>query len=238
MCDPVSASVALLAASAGANYLGNKAVERKQNSYQGWENARQSGYMDQIMNTVGTQTNKFAEPQFAQDLASKRQGLTDAFTQAISENNKFMPGAGVLTGPKIVADDATKQLDKSNTYTSQQAAARGALESLGSLLSDRNIDLARSAGQTRTIGNFMQGSANILPLEMQAANSAGDKHRLVADLFQAAGSAGLQSGLATPAGPSAGGIGSTAIPGATGAGGWSAKPLTAKQMAAKGITFR
>lgn len=225
MCDPVSASVALLAASAGANYLGNKAVSRKQASYQGWENARQAGFQDQVMQNVGKETDKFGKD-FTTDLNAKRQGMTDAFTQAISQNQQFMPGAGVLTQPKVVTDDATAKLDKSNAFTGNQANARAALESLGSLLSDRNITLAQSGSKNRTIGNFMQGSANILPLEMDAASHAGDKHRLVADLFQAAGSAGLQSGLAAPAG---GTFGATPLTGKA--------PMTAARAKQLGITW-
>jgi len=200
MCDPASlTAAALIAGSVGANYLGNKAVARKQASLQGWENARQANWQDQIGNLVTTEASKFGGDQFTGDLEAKRAKISTSLKDAISANTDFLPAAGALEAPKIIMDDANKRLQKSTDYATSQADARANVMSLGDLMGDRGVDLGRSAGQVNTIGNFMQGSANVLPLEMQGAQSVGANHRLVADILQAAGSAAMTKALAAPA---------------------------------------
>lgn len=216
MCDPtggILTTALLLGGSAGMNYLGNKAVDRKSASVQGWENNRQAAWQQQAGQLVEGQASKFAGDKFSGDLTAKRDQLANAFKEAISSNTSFLPATGVLQAPKIVSDDANARIAESTADSTAQGNARATLESLGSLMNDRNIDLSRNGNEVRTIGNFMQGSANVLPLEMQAAQGAGRNHRLIADILQAAGTATMGGALKAPAATSIKSMPSVAAPG-------------------------
>lgn len=95
----------------------------------------------------------------------------------------------------VVTREIAKKADQASAFTGQQARALGGLRSFGDLLGDIGTQQARDAGQVGQINSFKQGSANMLPLELDAANQRGGGLRLLGDILGGVGGIGTTAAL-------------------------------------------
>lgn len=102
-----------------------------------------------------------------------------------------MPQSG---SPLIVQEDA-KQGAKENAFVSQQGNALGALRAFGDVLGTASRGQARDASAIGQVNNFKTGSSNVLPLELDAAQSAGAGAQTFGDILGLGGSLLTAKGL-------------------------------------------
>lgn len=95
----------------------------------------------------------------------------------------------------IVNAEIKKQQGKSAAYGKQQDESLGQLRSFGDLMGGIGRLQARDASQIGILGDFKRNSANVLPLELDAANSAGNDLKLFGDIMGGLGSIGVSAGL-------------------------------------------
>jgi hypothetical protein len=83
--------------------------------------------------------------------------------------------------------DLASLFNGSDGTMSTKQFAGADMKTLADLFNQNQTKLQESAWDTNRIGNAALQSASILPLELQAANSAGDKYSTLAGLFNGAG---------------------------------------------------
>lgn len=99
------------------------------------------------------------------------------------------------SGSNVVIQEEQKQRDKADAYGNQQGAALGNLRSFGDLLGGIGRAQSRDAGEIGQIGGFKRGSSNVLPFELEGANSAGAGAQMFGDILGLAGSVAMAKGL-------------------------------------------
>ncbi len=137
---------------------------------------------------------------FQDDQAAKSTELGDYFAdqkiEAASADAAATEGQGVIpTGSNVTVAEESKQRGKADAYGGRQARALGNLRAFGDVLAEDSRQQARNASEVGQIGGFKRGSANVLPLELEAANSAGAKAQMFGDILNLGGSLALNKGL-------------------------------------------
>lgn len=181
-------------------------VEDERMQYINAENARQNAFRQKAREAydpalagqgVDKQKEKLSEE--AADLEQKYSRNVKAFDPATS----YLPGQGKS---EVVAGAVQRGQNTAAAGALDEAKRRAALDAYIDLNLRNKVDLERSSQEIDMFGNFAQGSSGVVPLELAAANHAGDgKMRLgqiLSGLGQAAGTA-----AAFGAGPSWGDVG-------------------------------
>lgn len=198
MCDPLSiAGIVMTAGSTIANTIAANKVDKARADAMAAERIRQ-GRLDQenaaLNETARDRYTDFGSKQ--EDSASK---LSDYFTEneaAAAQNDQQAVDAMLPTsGSEITVQEANKQSGLAKAFTDQQGQALGKLRSFGDVLGGIGREQARDAGSIGQINSFKRASSGIVPLELEAANSAGNGMKLFGDILGAGGSLALNSGL-------------------------------------------
>lgn len=220
---------------------------RARNNRVAAERARQDDFAEKAaaQNAAARDRYRDAEAQ-QQTKASELQAL---FRDAPTTANGALADANVSAAsvlPSATSDvlvrEQGKQQAATEAFTGQQADARARLRSLGDLFGDLGTATARDAGYIGQTNAARQGSASVLPYELEAANQKGAGLRLLGDVLKgfgsialtggAAGFGGFGSSLAGVGGGSAaaGGAAAATLPaagagGVGGMGGFGAAPI-------------
>lgn len=219
MCYPlIIAGVAMTAASIYANAKANEAIAKKRDEAMGAELERQKGYRSEA-----AAVNDQSQARY-QDFSGQQQQKAQSIGDYLAAQAKSLPAdAPTEVAPDsaniLVKTETAKQLGKAKAYGDQQDRALGNLRAFGDLLGGISREQAGDAAQLGTIGSFMKGSNAILPLELDAANSAGSGWKTAGTVLGAGGSLLTSAGIGG-AGPSWGSLfGSSfgTVPGAVGA---------------------
>lgn len=170
------------------------------------ERIRQQGYQRETDAVNATAQNRYTD--FGDKQAKTGKKLGDYFAQ---DNGK--PPAAPADGPtgdlpssasNVITQETSKQLGKAKAYTDNQGAALGQLRAFGDVLGDTSRLQARDAGTIGQIGGFERGSSNVLPFELEAANSKGSGLKMLGDILGGVGSMATGYGLShNVAGPAA-----------------------------------
>ena len=206
MCDPVSISLAMTAAGSAAQAAGQSKARKAMDDARQAERIRQQGLQAGSNSLVSESlANASAESQ------NQQQGkATDARKAAYDTAQAAAPAAltpsntsnaGDQKANSIVNTEAGQRSAAAHGYASQQGGAKAALQGFNDLQKTDNIYNNRMLGQQATIGNFMQGSAGVLPYEVEAAGHRGDSMKSLGDLLSLGGAAvgmGAGSGLFSP----------------------------------------
>jgi hypothetical protein len=119
-------------------------------------------------------------------------------------------GAATVETPasssNITTQGETAQRAKADAYAQQQAGALGDLRSFADMLGTNTRAQARDAGEIGQIGNFMRGSATVLPMELNAASHAGDTMKTLGGLAGGLGKVGVAAGLGGAFGGTSSGV--------------------------------
>lgn len=197
--DPITIGLIMSAASTGANYLGNKKIEKQRDNAMTAERMRQKK-LQREADQLNTQSRERYEgfddkqDQTAQDLTSYFTEAPQSAEQAVGEANASAASIMPSSANGIVQREIEQQGGLASAFTGQQAEARGRLRSFGDVLGGISRDQARDAGAIGQIGGFMNGSSNVLPYELEDANKKGSGLLLAGDMLGGLG------GIATTAG--------------------------------------
>lgn len=114
----------------------------------------------------------------------------------------------------ITTQAEASQRSIADAYSQQQAGALGGLRAFGDTMGTAARAQARDAGQIGQIGNFMRGSASVLPAELNAASHAGDTFKTLGGLSTGLGRVGVAAGTSgtTISSLFGGGGGSSGLP--------------------------
>jgi hypothetical protein len=204
MCDPLSiAGVVLTGASTVANSVAASKQAKARNSALAAERIRQKG-LDQeadALNVVGRE--RFTD--FDDKRETKEAELADFFTgQQVEADQATMDMSLPPSSSNVTVSEQGRQLGKARDFTDEQGRRLADLRSFGDVLGGISRDQARDATTVGQIGGFKRGSQGVLPLELEASQSAGSGMRMLGDVLNLGGGIALNSGLS---GGTVGGIG-------------------------------
>lgn len=194
MCDPLTiAGMALTLGSTFMSSMASNKVENARSAALVSETQRQDRLQQEaIGNLQGTQEAFTPERQSA--------GIEAAAQERIERLQRNVTGGAEGTAtvadipltrsaPNIVRENAARELNKGLGEGKDFAKRLGRLGAFGENQFQNRIDLSRLAEKMGMTGAESRGSANILPLELQSANRAGDSLTGLADILGGAGSA-------------------------------------------------
>ena len=198
MCDPVTiGGIALQGASMLANKSADSKVEKARRSAMTAERIRQTGLdreAEALNHASRDRYNNFGEQQ-----ADKSVELGDFFktqNEALPAESAGQSEPMPTSSSNIVVQERAKQQGKAKAFSDQQAGALGDLRAFGDLLGGISLKQGSDAAQIGSIGGFKRGSANVLPLELEGANAAGDKMKMFGDILGGVGSLATGAGIA------------------------------------------
>ena len=225
MCDPLTiGSIALTLGGAGANYMSQQQVDSARSGAMAAERIRQQGLDQQAAALNTTSQDRFND--FGGQQETRAKSLTDMFTEAPAQ---LPPTAAPMpaSSSNLVVQAEDKARGEARDRTNQIGGALGNLRSFADLLGDTSRLQGRDASQIGQIGGFKKGSSNVLGMELEAANGAGQGTRMLGDVLGGLGRIGTMAGLSGSLGGAAAGS-PLALTGAAGrtAAGASAAPLT------------
>lgn len=99
------------------------------------------------------------------------------------------PAEPIITTPasssNVVMSREGAAMDKSKAFTDARAGNLGELRAFGDVFGDVSRMQGRDAGQLGLIGSMRRGSQGVLPMELEGAQGAGSKWRLLGDILSA-----------------------------------------------------
>lgn len=132
------------------------------------------------------------------------QGQMDQRQQSVADlykNTADLPTSGPTAGAiptsasNLVVQEQKKQGDKVRAFGDQQSNALANLRAFGDTFGEIGRGINRDRADLANVGNFRQGSASVLPLNLEAASYAGEDQRGLADLFGGVGRVATTAGL-------------------------------------------
>jgi hypothetical protein len=169
------------------------------------ERIRQKGYQSEsdaaFNESMSQQGADLQKQKIAQAEADRTATAQGAQQQAAVVN---IPTQGDT--PTIVSDETSARVGVGNAQAAQEAANRAALASFGDVQLGNALMNTRYGQQQAQIGRNMQGSANVLGVEMENASRRGDSLKGIGSGLVAGGSLlgmGAGMGLGAAAAPAA-----------------------------------
>lgn len=185
----------MTAAGTAAQAAGARKAQKAMAGAREAERIRQKGYQaesdaafDESMSKQGADLQK---EKIAQAEAERTATAQAAQTPAAIVN---IPTQGET--PTVVADETSARVGAGNAQAAQDAANRAALASFGDVQLGNALLNTRYGQQQAQIGRNMQGSANVLGIEMDAASRRGDSLKGIGSGLVAGGSLlGMGAGM-------------------------------------------
>lgn len=189
-----------MAAGTAAQAAGAAKAKKAMNGAREAERIRQKGYQDEASAVFdkskanadkGSQDSQQAASEAARQEAYAK-NVEDAKAPALAIGDNL---AGDNSASAVINDEAARQSSRATAFAAQQGNAKAALQSFGDLQFNNSIYNNRAGNQLGTLGNFMRGSANVLPYEMEAASHKGDGLNALGSILQLGGTvAGVGAG--------------------------------------------
>ncbi len=211
MCEPTTltvASLALVAAGTAATAYGAKQADKAEGAATSAELDRQAKLRREADAVHGNTISANGAKKTIQHMDEAAGKRTAAYQQSVADTASFAP-LGVSTtatgtgGNQVVADAYRKEQQGASSYVQQQGQAQSALQAFDDTMQNNAIFNANQGYDIRKLGSFMQGSANVLPYELDSAGHKGDTSKTIGGILQALGAV-------TGAGSAVGAVGATA----------------------------
>lgn len=221
MCDAVSAiSLGLVIAGTVATTYGVQQAQKAEATATNTELDRQKKLRDQADQTLAQTIQGNAGKKTAEDAAKQAATREAAYAPVAASTGQYAP-PGVErpagdTVDKVVADAYAQQGQNASDYVRQQGSAQAQMQGLQDAFLNNAILTQNQNYELQKLGSFMQGSASVLPYELNAASHQGDTSKTVGGILSALGAvtgAGAATGAiggATGVGSVLSGVGSTA----------------------------
>lgn len=189
-------TAALTASSAAAKYAGDKKSQAAMESMRALERDRQERMQKESAALLNESTDTAGAAKAEQDISDAAMKRQEAYAAANAVPEPAQATAerqlGVSGQNRVIGGNVASERAKADAYN---AVLNSGLARLGGF-TDRtlanNIANNRFLNQQANIGNFMQGSLGVLPLELEAANRKGDNMRMLGDIL---GTAGTVTGM-------------------------------------------
>lgn len=194
ICDPLSIGGAVLTlGSLAANSAASGQVADARNDALAAERIRQGGLDKeaQALNTASQDRYK----DFGGQQEKKGGELADFYKGETAAAVDGAPKAMPASSSNVTVQEQNVQKKKTDAFNNQQADALGGLRAFGDVMGGIGRLQARDASQIGQIGGFKRGSANLLPLDLDAASQAGGGMGTLGDLLGGAGQLGISAGL-------------------------------------------
>lgn len=179
---PFLLAAALMAASAGANYIGSKKAQGAQQDAMQAERIRQKKYDKQAYQTNDKSRERYKD--FEGQAAQQETSLADLYAQDAPE----APIATMPTSSNISVARGAEEMGKAKAETDDRGRRRAALMSLGETFGGIDRGLSDDFSHLNQIDSFRRGSQGVLPLELEEAQNAGNGWRLAGDILGGVGS--------------------------------------------------
>jgi len=203
MCDPVSASLALTVAGSAAQAAGQAKAQKAMHDAQNAERLRQAGLQGKsnelLSESLASSTRGQHDASQAQAEASRKASYDAAAASTPSPVSESTPvTAGDTNANKLVNTESAARSAQAMGMANQQGGAKAALQGFNDVNIGDILYNNRMLQRQGTIGNFMQGSAGVLPYEMDAASRKGSGLKSLGDILSLGGTAvgmGAGSGM-------------------------------------------
>jgi hypothetical protein len=157
------------------------------------ESIRQKGFQDQATQVNDQSLSKSgrastdADMQAAKDArAADAAAATDEVRKPIEATGENL--AGDQSGNQVMLTEGDLQAARNLGFANQQGAAKADMLSFNDVTFQNAINNMRSGQQLNTLSNFMRGSSNVLPIELEAASRRGDSLKTLGTALSTAGS--------------------------------------------------
>lgn len=159
------------------------------------ENARQTAWNNQIFDLAGQSRGRYAD--FSGQMANKTADLSKFYNAQGTTLPPSGPTAGTIPASTsaLVRADGDRQMAKVKAYTDQQHGALANLRSFGDVLGTAARGVQDDEGNINIVNSYKKGSAAVLPLELQQANTAGNGLKTLGDVLGGVGKIGVAAGL-------------------------------------------
>jgi len=195
MCYPVTASIVATVAGSAAQAAGQARSRRAMEGAQQAELTRQKAFQGQS-DAAFSESLSHADPQAQEGAKAKAEGERNAaYEKANAQARAPLEAtgknlAGNESANRVLNTESAARTAQAQGYAGQQGAAKAALRGFNDNQLGNALYNARQMQNQGTIGNFMQGSAAVLPYEVSAASHKGDSLKSIGDLLSAAGAIG------------------------------------------------
>lgn len=207
MCDPISASLALTVAGSAAQAAGQAKAQKAMHDAQNAERLRQAGLQGKsnelLSESLASSDRGQHDASQAQAEAARKASYDQAAASTPSPVSDSTPvTAGDTNANKLVNTESAARSAQAMGMANQQGGAKAALQGFNDVNLGDILYNNRMLQKQGTIGNFMQGSAGVLPYEMDAASRKGSGLKTFGDILSLGGTAvglGAGSGMFAPA---------------------------------------
>lgn len=189
MCDPISIAIAL--ATAGGSALFQNMAAKKVDKARTGVVQRANKDLDKLRDEANLSYRKSINTSTPEAVSTQMQKSgterADAYEQSV-KSSEMLPGQGDAS--KAVRQSIVQTLAGGDQSSRDQARRRGAYDAYGEADFGRDIKMKREGQNIAQVGNFAQGRAGLVPLELEEANHAGDGMAEIAGLIQGLGAIG------------------------------------------------
>jgi hypothetical protein len=225
MCNPAIFALALTAAGSAAQAAGARKAAKAMEGARIAESIRQKGFQSQADSINSESLSKSGRDMTDKGMAESAAARSAASDAAVADVRRPVEAtgsnlAGDQTANQVMATEGDLAAAKNLNYATQQGRAKANMLSFNDVTFQNAINNIRSGQQLNTVGNFMRGSSNVLPIELEAASRQGDSLKTLGTTLSTAGSVvGMGAGAGWWGSPaaSAGGSVVSSTPTVTGA---------------------
>lgn len=192
MCTPVAIALSLTAAGSAAQAAGARRAAKAMEGARVAESIRQKGFQDEANKVVDDSVGKSGRASTDASMKAAAEARAADAAAATAEVRKPIEAtgeniAGDTAGNKVMATESDLQAARNLGYAGQQGAAKSNLLSFNDVTFQNAINNIRAGQQLNTVGNFMRGSAGVLPVELEAASRKGDNLKTLGTMLSTAG---------------------------------------------------
>ena len=192
MCNPVAIALSLTAAGSAAQSAGARRAAKAMEGARVAEGIRQKGFQDEAGKVVDQSLDQSGRASTDASMKAAADARAADAAAAVADVRKPIEATGAnLSGDqaanRVMATESDLQAAKNLGYAGQQGAAKANLLSFNDLTFQNAINNIRAGQQLNTVGNFMRGSAGVLPSEIEAASRKGDNLKTFGTLLNTAG---------------------------------------------------
>jgi len=193
MCTPVAFALALTAAGSAAQAAGARRAAKAMEGQRVAESIRQKGFQDEAAavsdDSLGKSGRDATETGMS-EAAAARAAASDAAVAEVRAPIEATGAnlAGDQTANKLMATEGDAAAAKNLGYATQQGRAKANMLSFNDVTFQNAINNIRAGQKLNTTGNFMRGSAGVLPVELEYASKKGDSLKTLGSVLSTAGS--------------------------------------------------
>ncbi len=168
-----------------ANTIGARQADKALAGTQAAERMRQKQFDNESFALNAAAQNHYA------DVPAKMETKATDLAEMFAAPSQEVPAEPIITTPasssNIVTSREGAAMDKAKGETDTRAANLGKLRAFGDVLGDASRMQGRDAAQLGLIGSMRRGSQSVLPMELEAAQGAGRRMRMLGDILSAGG---------------------------------------------------